>query len=360
MPAKLNLKNRKFGRLTVISPEKKGERTAWLCQCSCGSLKVVLTQLLVSGKTSSCGCLHKEGLARQNVERAYFLVGHVFGKLTVVRKIRGSDSGIVWSCHCECGNNVEVTTGRLISANTLSCGCYRSEELKDKHKRENNISYERFGHLFVTSSSEVFNSQRYWLCICDCGQNTKATTGQLKSGHRTSCGCQTIIKTVNLVGQKFSRMKVVERLPKLPRRQNYYKCLCDCGKERVVSATQLLQGKTKSCGCWKAEQTSKLFRKHGKAGTKEYSATLSARRRAVARNAEGRFSVKEVEELFIKQEGFCVYCQTDLRDTGFHRDHMIPLVRGGSNGIKNIQLLCPKCNRKKHKLTHDEVLNKKD
>ena len=101
-----------------------------------------------------------------------------------------------------------------------------------------------------------------------------------------------------------------------------------------------------------------MFRKHGKAGTKEYSTIVSARRRAVAINAEGRFSVKEIEELFIKQEGLCVYCQADLRDTGFHRDHMIPLVRGGSNGIKNIQLLCPKCNMKKHKLTHDEFLNK--
>ena len=182
MPAKLNLQNKKFGRLTVISPEKRGERTAWLCQCSCGNSKVVLTQLLVSGKTASCGCLHKEGLVKQNVKRAYSLVGRTFRKLTVVEKIRTSDSGIVWGCLCECGNNVEVTTGRLTSGNNLSCGCYRSEILKDKHKRENDISYKRFGHLFVTSSSEVFNSQRYWLCVCDCGQYTKATTGQLKSG----------------------------------------------------------------------------------------------------------------------------------------------------------------------------------
>jgi len=348
----------RFGRLTVLSPERKGKRTAWLCQCSCGKLKVVLTHLLVSGKTSSCGCLHKEILARQNEDRAYFLTGKVFGKLTVEMKIRGSDSGNVWSCRCECGNNVEVTTGRLMSGNTVSCGCFKSNELKKKHAFENNISSERFGNLVVTSSSEVFNSQRYWLCICDCGQNTKATTGQLKSGHRTSCGCKTIIKVVNLVGQKFTRMTVVERLPKLLMRQNYYKCVCDCGKERVVSATQLMQGRTKSCGCWKAEQTSKLFKKHGKAGTKEYSAIVSARRRAVVRNAEGRFSVNEIEELFIKQEGLCVYCQTDLRSTGFHRDHMIPLVRGGSNGIKNIQLLCPKCNMKKHRLTHDEFLKR--
>jgi hypothetical protein len=306
MPAKLNLTNRIFGRLTVLSPEKHGERTAWLCQCSCGNSKVVLTQLLVSGKTSSCGCLHKEGLVKKNEKRAYSLIGRTFGKLTVVEKIGKSDSGIVWGCQCECGKRVVVPTGHLTSGNNLSCGCHKSALLKDKHKKENDISHQQFDHLFVLSSSEVFNSQRYWLCLCDCGQYTKATTGQLKSGHRTSCGCQTIIKTVDLVGQKFTRMTVIEKLPKIPKRQNYYKCICDCGKERVVSAALLLQNKTKSCGCWKSEQTSKMFRKHGKAGTKEYSAIVSARRRAVARNAEGRFTVNEIEELFIKQKGLCV------------------------------------------------------
>ncbi len=357
MPAKLNLENKIFGRLTVISPENTGKRTAWLCQCSCGKSKVVLTQLLVSGKTSSCGCFRKECLAKKNAKRAYSLIGSTFGKLTVVEKTGAAESGIVWGCVCECGNRIEVTTGRLTTGNNRSCGCYKSETLKEKHKKENDISHQHFGYLSVTSSSEVFNGQRYWLCLCDCGQYTKATTGQLNAGHRTSCGCQTIIRTVDLVGQKFSRLTVVERLPKLPKSENRYKCICDCGKNHIVSATMLLQGKTKSCGCWKSEQTSKTFRKHGKAGTKEYSAIVSARRRATARNAEGRFTVNDIEELFIKQEGLCVYCQVDLRDLGFHRDHMIPLVRGGSNEIRNIQLLCPKCNMKKHKQTHDEFLN---
>lgn len=32
----------------------------------------------------------------------------------------------------------------------------------------------------------------------------------------------------------------------------------------------------------------------------------------------------------------------------FHRDHIIPLDLGGTNDIRNIQLLCPPCNGEKH------------
>jgi hypothetical protein len=37
MPKKLDLLGQQYGRLTVIAPApKKGNSTAWLCQCECG------------------------------------------------------------------------------------------------------------------------------------------------------------------------------------------------------------------------------------------------------------------------------------------------------------------------------------
>lgn len=52
----------RFGKLTVISKapykhHKNGrKRAAWNCLCDCGNEKVVLTENLVNGHVSSCGC----------------------------------------------------------------------------------------------------------------------------------------------------------------------------------------------------------------------------------------------------------------------------------------------------------------
>jgi len=34
----------------------------------------------------------------------------------------------------------------------------------------------------------------------------------------------------------------------------FWKCLCDCGKERVVRSDRLKSGETKSCGCYSKDK----------------------------------------------------------------------------------------------------------
>ena len=49
-----------FGRLTTIGPKfRLGRHTYQVCQCECGSVKVVATGQMQAGNTSSCGCLKK-------------------------------------------------------------------------------------------------------------------------------------------------------------------------------------------------------------------------------------------------------------------------------------------------------------
>lgn len=43
----------------------------------------------------------------------------------------------------------------------------------------------------------------------------------------------------------------------------------------------------------------------------------------------------------------CAVCRTDLKKSGKHIDHIIPLAKGGANIPSNVQLLCPTCNRSK-------------
>lgn len=64
----------------------------------------------------------------------------------------------------------------------------------------------------------------------------------------------------DLTGQRFGRLVVIERAPNkiTPKGQSktMWKCICDCGNECVVSATNLRFGKTQSCGC--LQKTSRL------------------------------------------------------------------------------------------------------
>ena len=49
-----------FGRLTAISPEKRGRRTYWVCKCECGNTTTTRKEKLKNGTTISCGCARKE------------------------------------------------------------------------------------------------------------------------------------------------------------------------------------------------------------------------------------------------------------------------------------------------------------
>lgn len=61
----INLKNKQFGRLTVIKKSEKpqGVKSAyayWLCKCECGNEIVASSSSLRRGHTRSCGCLAKD------------------------------------------------------------------------------------------------------------------------------------------------------------------------------------------------------------------------------------------------------------------------------------------------------------
>lgn len=77
VPSQLNLVGKQFGRLHVlkrVGHRKLFRRKAnWLCLCVCGTLKVVHTNLLTSGKTQSCGCQLRE--SRLGSKRAFRGVG---------------------------------------------------------------------------------------------------------------------------------------------------------------------------------------------------------------------------------------------------------------------------------------------
>lgn len=64
---------------------------------------------------------------------------------------------------------------------------------------------------------------------------------------------------LNLVGQRFGRLTVLERIETPPwlthEGSRWYKVRCDCGNVFDVRGNSLRQGVTRSCGCLRAEKT---------------------------------------------------------------------------------------------------------
>ena len=166
----LQLEGMRFGKLiavrrvgTVIH-SGRGIHAQWLCKCDCGGEKLVTAGALRDKRgTKSCGCLRggrryqkyatKEDAleakrnqirewCRERREKANIMAasleGQRFGKLMVISRNgskRDKWSGCVatWLCKCDCGGERIVSTKRLNSGHTTSCGCKRRGPQKHKY-----------------------------------------------------------------------------------------------------------------------------------------------------------------------------------------------------------------------------------
>mgnify|MGYP003617968897 CR=1 FL=1 len=72
---------------------------------------------------------------------------------------------------------------------------------------------------------------------------------------------------------------------------------------------------------------------------------LKARRYAREKKSKGKHSLFEWNALKEVYENKCAYCRSEEKLT---KDHIIPLSKGGTDFIENIQPLCKSCNSKKH------------
>jgi hypothetical protein len=85
------------------------------------------------------------------------------------------------------------------------------------------------------------------VCQCDCGVEKNILMSSIIRGSSKSCGdC-----VLNLVGEIFGRFTIISIFRK--DKATFANCLCECGKEKVVSLAHLKTGHTKSCGCYNSD-----------------------------------------------------------------------------------------------------------
>jgi len=63
-----NLRGKRFGRLVAIEPteKRKNNHVVWVCQCDCGNIHEVISSVLVSGLSNSCGCWRKDRMMKHS------------------------------------------------------------------------------------------------------------------------------------------------------------------------------------------------------------------------------------------------------------------------------------------------------
>lgn len=121
--------------------------------------------------------------------------------------------------------------------------------------KELDLTNQRFGQLTALERAPRQNDKyTRWICQCDCGNITTVRTDYLRNGHTTSCGCKKdkYFRKYDLVGQQFGYLTVLKAVP-----PEHQKCKCRCGNIVNVKTYNLMNGNTKSCGCYQKEQASK-------------------------------------------------------------------------------------------------------
>lgn len=90
------------------------------------------------------------------------------------------------------------------------------------------------------------------------------------------------VKMHDLTGQQFGWLTVIE-LDHMKRidghNRPYWKCLCKCGAEKVVSANSLRSGSTRFCGCYRKGANHQRFYRGGADRARLYSIWRMAKRR---------------------------------------------------------------------------------
>jgi len=154
-----------------------------------------------------------------------------------------------------------------------------------------------------------------------------------------------------ILGMKFCRWLVVEQAPSR-KCGTRWKCVCDCGNERIILRNSLVRGRLKSCGCLSKENAKNLRSKNQ---VRKEIENNENRRKWIDRiekydgieNRRGMYlrtrygmSEEEWNSLFESQGRQCAICRTDTPKTikGWHTDH--DHTTGKVRGI-----LCEHCNR---------------
>lgn len=209
-----------------------------------------------------------------------------------------------------------------------------------------------FGFLTVVKRADnTKNGTAQWECLCKCGNNTVVRGDSLRRGVTTSCGC--FVKTKG-VRKNFSQVDVVcdfckrtfnDKPSSVKRKVNHF-CSHHCYSEyrKTIPFYQANSYK----GVRKKGESNQIYHRNYCNNHPNRISHLKSRRYAREKGAEGSHTLSEWDDLKKRFNYKCAICNKEKPLT---IDHIVPLSKGGTDYISNIQPLCRNCNSKKHNKT---------
>ncbi len=215
-----------------------------------------------------------------------------------------------------------------------------------------NLVGQVYGKLTVLeySHKDKFNNS-VWKCLCSCGNTMMGQSNRLRRGHTKSCGCFRLEDAKNNKHAKLEGKKfgklTVKSFSHLHNYRTYWNCICDCGKEVTCFAANLIKGNSQSCGC-----------KRNKTHPNVYIARVINQyrnRSYVDYGCDFSISIEEFEKLILDN---CHYCgkepsnklsKVDFKYNGIDRlNSNLGYIEG------NCVTCCKHCNIAKNTMTYSE------
>jgi len=171
-------------------------------------------------------------------------------------------------------------------------------------------------------------------------------------------GEEKMAKVINLIGQKFGRLKVIRQSGFDKWGHSLWQCKCDCGIEKVINQQCLRNGITKSCGCLRREISGDRKRLSPGLGSMR-TIILSYKRNAKMREIEYKLTEEQFREITQRN---CYYCGAKPNNTTKYKQYFGDYIYNGIDRIDNnrgyiidnVVPCCHTCNQSKSSLTIQE------
>lgn len=174
-------------------------------------------------------------------------------------------------------------------------------------------------------------------------------------------------KLTNLIGQKFNRLLVLDKIESKAYgnyKKRQWKCLCDCGNISFVITSQLTKNLTKSCGCLHNEKSAQNGT-NSRYKVANINAGYNSIYRAYKSNAKKRnldFTITLIEFTELLNQN-CHYC--DIKPSRIYDKSYYHIIYNGVDRINNdlgyiknnVVSCCKTCNIAKNNLKYEDFLS---